>query len=81
MTIQVPDQPQWPLYCGDYLSPRDEVAMKRDAEESDNEGGAARLSTEAVTQPSWATMTLADILPPPIMAIRRKGILRCAYSD
>lgn len=80
MIIQVPDQPRWPSYCGDNLSPRDEVAMKRDREEWDNEGGAARLPVLAGAQASVETRSLADILPPPIMANRRKGTLGCAYN-
>jgi hypothetical protein len=80
MTIQVPDQPRWSFYCGDNLSPHDEVAMERDREEWDNEGGAAPLPTQAGAQASGETMYLADILPPPIMANRRKGTLGCAYN-
>ncbi|HET7282184.1 MAG TPA: hypothetical protein VFI67_07670 [Sphingomicrobium sp.] len=55
--------------------------MKRDREEWDNEGGAARLPAHAGAQVWVETRKLADILPPPIMANRRKGILRCAYND
>lgn len=80
MIIQIPDQPRWPFYCGDNLSPPDEVAMKRDREEWDNEGGAAPLPIQAGTQASVETRSLADILPPPIMANRRKGTLGCAYN-
>lgn len=80
MTIQAPDQPRWPLYCGDNLLARDEVDMKRDREEWDNEGGAARLPIRAAKRAFEETMSLADILPPPIMAHRRKGTLGCAYN-
>ena len=55
--------------------------MKREREEWDNEGGAARLPAHAGIQASAETRELADILPPPIMANRRKGILRLAYND
>ena len=79
MIIAIPDQPRWPFFCGDNLSSPDEVAMKRDREEWDNEGGAARLPIQAGTQPPVETRTLADILPP-IMANRRKGTLGCAYN-
>jgi hypothetical protein len=81
MTIQVPGQPHRPTDFEDYVSPRDEIAMKRDREEWDNEGGAARLPAHAGAQVWVETRKLADILPPPIMANRRKGILRCAYND
>jgi hypothetical protein len=80
MIIQVPDQPRWPFYCGDDLSPRDEVAMKRDREEWDNEGGAAWLPIQASTQASVEKRPLANIPPPPIVANRRKGTLGCAYN-
>jgi hypothetical protein len=83
MIIQVPDEPRRPFYCGDNLSPHDKVVMKRDREEWDNEGGAARLPTrvgmQAPSEAFWRD--LADILPPPIMANRKRGTLRCAYND
>jgi hypothetical protein len=63
------------------VPPSEQVAMKRDREEWDNEGGAARLPAHAGAQVWVETRKLADILPPPIMANRRKGILRCAYND
>jgi hypothetical protein len=66
---------------GNSVSVREQGTMKREREEWDNEGGAVRLPTHAGTQASPETRKLADILPPPIMANRRKGILRLACND
>jgi hypothetical protein len=80
MIIQVSGQPHRPTDSRNYASPNEEAAIKRDREEWDNEGGAARLPTPASKQVSADTMKLADILPPPIMVSRRNGTLRCAYN-
>jgi hypothetical protein len=69
------------ITSGNYVLPHEQVAMKHDRQEWDNEGGAVRLPAQARRQALVETMKLADILPPSIMANRRKGILRCAYND
>jgi hypothetical protein len=82
MTVASSQQGALATESKDAVCTPEEIAMKRRREEWDNEGGAARLPTQADTQAPAEThwRDLADILPPPIMANRNGGTLRCAYN-
>jgi hypothetical protein len=81
MTTQVPRRPGQPTDSETDVPPHDEVAMKRDREEWDNEGGAARLPIQGSAMPSAETRNLSDIPSPAIMVSGTKGTLGCTYND